>query len=135
MALWIKVRNLGGHPVEAFYTEFTEQPTMAIQSGLSHADRRAREMEGHGYYLRPPLRGRKCCFSSASEEQVDYGTIRALRRVVGKMEPSWVQSVTEACSISNNSRVIAAWCELPLQAVVAILADLEVSGDLKCRET
>ena len=131
MGLQIKNRDLGGHPVEAFYTEFADEPTMAVQAGLSHTRRRARELEGHGYYLKPPLWGRKLCFAASVEEHVDYGTVRALQRVVEDMEPSWVSAVKDACRIANDPRVIAAWCELPLQIVVAALARLEACGELK----
>jgi hypothetical protein len=130
MGLRIRTRNLGGFPVEAFYSEFTDEPSMTIQSGLSYAGKRARELEGHGYYQRPPMWGRKLCMSARTEEQVDYGTIRALRRVVDDMEPGWVDAVKDACRIANDPRIIAAWCELPLQVVVAILAQLEARGDL-----
>lgn len=130
MALRIRSRNLGGVPVEAFYSEFTEEPSMTIQNGLPHARKRARELEGHGYYRRPPLWGRKCCFAARTEEQVDYGTIRALRNTVEEMEPAWIEAVKDACRIGNEPRIIAAWCELPLQVVVAVLAILEVRGEL-----
>lgn len=126
----IKTRDLGGHPVEGFYTEFADVPTMAIQSGLPPAHKRARELEGHGYYLKPPTWGRKCCFAAPDEEYVDYGTIRALRRVVEDMEPSWVEAVEDACKMFNEPRLIAGWCELPMQVVLAVLAVLEVQGKL-----
>lgn len=126
----IKIRDLGGHPVEGFYTEFADEPTMAIQKGLSHIQRRARELEGYGYYRRPPMWGRKLCFAAKSEEQVDYGTVRAIRRVIGDMEPSWVEDVKDACRMFNDTRLIADWCELPVQAVLAILSLLEARGEL-----
>lgn len=103
---------------------------MAIQTGLPHASERAREIEGHGYDRRPPRAGRKFCLAAYSEEHVDWGTVRALRPVIEGMEPEWVVSVKDACRISGNERVIAAWCELPLQAVVAILLNLEAQGEL-----
>lgn len=130
MGLKIKSHNLGGFPVEGYYTEFAKEPTMAIQTGLPHVRRRAREMEGHGYYRRPPYAGRKFCFAAASEEHVDFGTVRALRRVVQEMEPSWVEAVRDATRMSNETRWIADWCELPIQAVIAILLVLEARGEL-----
>lgn len=135
MGLRVRTRNLGGFPVEGFYTEFADEPTMAVQSGLPHVRKRAREIEGEGYYRRPPLWGRKLCFAAITEEQVDYGTVRAIRRVVEDMEPSWISAVKEACRIGNDPRVIAAWCELPLQIVVAILAQLEARGELTLYES
>ncbi len=134
MSLKIKTRDLGGHPVEGFYTEFADEPTMAIQAGLSHTRKRARELEGHGYYLRPPMWGRKCCFAACDEHQVDYGTVRALRRVIEDMEPSWIAAVKDACRMFNEPRLIADWCEIPIQAVLASLALLEARGEVPTSE-
>ena len=129
MGLRIRNRNLGGFPVEAFYSEFTHEPSMTIQTGLSHARNRARVLEGHGYYKRPPRWGRKCCFAASDEDQVDYGTVRALRRVLEEMEPAWVEAVKDACRMFNEPRLIAGWCELPVQVELAALAVLEARGE------
>lgn len=46
------------------------------------------------------------------------------------MEPAWIEAVKDACRVSNNTRVIAAWCELPVQVVLAVLALLEAKGEI-----
>ena len=35
------------------------------------------------------------------------------------MKPSWVGATAEARRYADDSRVLAAWCGLPLQAVMA----------------
>jgi len=44
-------------------------------------------------------------------------------------EPTWAEAVKNA-KIGNEPRVIAAWCELPLQVVVAVFVILEARGEL-----
>jgi hypothetical protein len=47
----------------------------------------------------------------------------------GLSEPTWTEAVKNA-KIGNEPRVIAAWCELPLQVVVAVFVILEARGEL-----
>lgn len=119
-----------GQTLEAFYTEHAAKPLMAVSRGVPRVARRARELEGHGYRRRPPSTGRKFCFAAHSVEDVDWGTVRALRGVLDEMEPAWIAEIQDACRISNEPRLIAAWCELPLQIVIAALLDLEARGEL-----
>jgi len=45
-------------------------------------------------------------------------TVRAVASVVGEMEPGWAADVEEARRYADDLRVVAAWCEIPLQAVM-----------------
>ena len=36
--------------------------------------------------------------------------------------PTWTEAVKNACKVGNEPRFVAAWCELPLQVVVAVLS-------------
>jgi len=95
--------------------------------------RGARELEAHGYYLWTPrlLRGffgpvrgkmaedRFFMYRAEAPDDVPALTIRAVRCVIEEMEPPWVEAV--ARRYADCPRVIAAWCEIPVQAVLSAL--------------
>lgn len=120
---------LGEPDLEAYYTEFPFS-AMAIQPDLSNDTKRARELEAHGYYRRPPRSGRKLCFAPRDPYDFDATAINAVRSVVDDLQPSWVEEVREATRISNDTRWIAAWCELSPNVVVAIIENLKARGEM-----
>ena len=116
--------------LEAAYTEYPTPAGMAIRRDLPAPARRAREIEAHGYYRRPPRGGRKLCYACRSLEDLDYVAVEAIRSVIDDLQPSWVEEVKEAARMSNDPRWIAAWVEVSVQVVVAILLNLEARGQL-----
>ncbi len=130
MSLRIKERDLGGNGLEAYYTEHPRPATLAVQPDLLPHQREAREVEGCGYYRRPPRGGRKYCFGPRWEHDFDPTAVTAIRSVVEDLRPSWVEEVKDAARMSNHPRWIASWCELSEQVVVAILMNLEARNEL-----
>ena len=130
MPLRVREHDLGGNNLEAYYTEHPSPATLAVQPGLAPRVREAREVEGHGYYRRPPKGGRKFCFGPRWRHDYDVGAINAIRCVIDDLKPEWVAEVREAARMSNETRWIAAWCELSEQVVVAILENLKDRGEL-----
>lgn len=116
--------------LEAAYTEHPYPAGMGIRKGLRHSSRRAREVEAHGHYKKPPLASRKLCYACGSLEEVDLVSVSAVRRTVDAMEPDWVAAVKDAARMFNQPDLIAGWLELDLQVVVAILMNLEARGEL-----
>jgi hypothetical protein len=128
-------RRFTNPELEAVYSDFPEPGGLAVQPHLSAADKRARELEAHGYYLWTPrlLRGffgpvrgkmaedRFFMYRAEAPDDVPAPTIRAVRCVIEEMEPPWVEAVAEARHYADDARVIAAWCEIPVQAVLAAL--------------
>lgn len=129
ITLKVKERELGGNGAEAYYTEYP-RALLAIQPGLMPHQRDAREVEGHGYYRRPPKGGRKFCFAPRAAYDLDPAALNAIRCVVDDHAPSWVEEVKDAARMSNNPRWIADWCEMSVQVVVAILLNLKERGEL-----
>ncbi len=117
--------------LDAAYTEHPNPAGMAIRRDLRHSSRRAREVEAHGHYRRPPLNGRKLRYACGSLEEVDLVSVNAVRRTVEEMEPVWVEAVKDASRMFNQPDLIAGWCELDLQVVVAILMNLEARQELR----
>lgn len=131
MGLRIEPHDLGGNGLEAYYTEHPGPAVLAVQPGLPNHIREAREVEGLGYYSRkPPRGGRKFCFAPRWEHDLDHAAMDAIRSIVEDVRPEWVEEVREAARISNSTRVIAAWCELSENVVVAILLMLVQRGEL-----
>ena len=109
-----------------------------MNSDLPEASRRARELEAHGYFRWLPRPVREGLSKSLRENpdrgfffyryeaphEVHVGTLWAIRSVIEEMEPSWVEAVSEARRYADDPRVMAAWCGLPLQAVMAALGVL-----------
>lgn len=120
--------------LDAAYTEHTDPAGMAIRRDLRRSSKRAREVEAHGHYKRPPLSGRKLCYACGSLEEVDLVSVNAVRRTVDEMEPAWVEAVKDATRMFNTPDLIKGWLEdewgLDLQVVVAILMNLEARGEL-----
>jgi hypothetical protein len=139
----IEDRDLGesapGVTLEAFCTAVKSKAGvstvgMAIQPFLTPTQRRARELEAHGYY-RCSVETLRRIFKS-QRHNIHSGvflmrterawktprlSVRALAAVVKEMEPEWVAAVAEARRFADDARIIAGWCELPLQAVLGCL--------------
>lgn len=110
--------------LEAFYCERLDPPLLVVQPGLPEEARRARELEAQGYRAGARL-PQECGFffmyACEAAGEVPTQTVAAIRSVVAEMEPSWVAAVAEARRYADCPRVVAAWCEIPVQAVVACL--------------
>lgn len=117
--------------LEAFYSEEAGSPLLALQPWLPEAAKRARELEARGYLrdrriLRQHPRPRRIfMYSAETPEKALRITVAALRAVVAEMEPEWVAAVAEARRYADDPRVMAAWCEIPVQAVLASLQVLK----------
>lgn len=125
--------------LEAVYTEVDEPGTLAVQPWLPDRAKRARELEARGYYLWTVrlLRGffgpivgkmaesRAFMYRAERPEDVPRHAVRAIRCVIEDMEPGWVAAAGEARRYSDDPRVLAAWSEIPLQAVMAALDVLD----------
>lgn len=125
---------------EAYYSEFDEPGMLAVQPCLPAEVKRARELEARGYYLWTPRRlkgftgpvlgkmaeDRVFMYRAEQPEDVPAHTVRAICSVIEEMEPSWVEAVAEARRYADDVRVLSAWCEIPIQAVLASLDVLTV---------
>ena len=60
-------------------------------------------------------------YRAGRPEDVPPTAVRAIGCVIEEMEPSWIEAVEEARRYADDPRVMVAWCELPLQAVMAAL--------------
>lgn len=133
----IRERAFTNHRLEAFYSERCNPPLLVVQPGLPEEARRAREMEAQGYRTGalslPCGRGRFFMYAYEAASEVPPETVAAIRSVIAEMEPSWVAAVAEARRYADCPRVMAAWCEIPLQAVIACLEILCEQGGARGR--
>lgn len=139
--LWVEERDLGesapGCRLEAYVGAWSRKGrdcvAMCLQPYLTDTERRAREVEAHGYYRRSHaflhrvFGGRRqsddkgegvFLFSPTSGWSPPAYSVAAIAAVVEEMEPKWVAAVAEARRDADDLRVVAAWCELPLHAVM-----------------
>ncbi len=133
----VDVYDFSNPELEAFYTEVHKPGGVAMRPCLPEEARRARELEARGYYLWTarllrgffgPVIGKMAegrffmyRVSPKDPEDVPRCTVRAIRCVIEKEEPGWVEAVAEAQRCADHPGVIAAWCEIPVQAVLASL--------------
>ncbi len=104
---------------------------VAIDPNAPERVREAYRIQAEGHHRhRIPKGGRKTMFHCSRPENLDRNAILALRCVVDDVVPGWVAEVKDAARISNDSRVIAAYCEISVVAVVAILENLKARREL-----
>lgn len=118
--------------LEVVYSESDLPTLLIVQPLLPDAVRRARELEAHGYHKGAAMlpHGGTLLFMYAAEapDEISPETVAAIRSVIAEMEPEWVAAVAEARRYADCPRIMAAWCEIPLQAVMAALDVLKARG-------
>jgi hypothetical protein len=121
---------LGPGRVEAF--QFSEDGicAMAVQPDLSRCGRRAREIEAWGYWVRPPVGGRKFCVRPRNLAEIDEVSVKAQKRFVESMEPEWISRVKNEWETYRDEESTIFWSELPAETVRAILTILRERGEL-----
>jgi hypothetical protein len=132
--------------VGAWRRKGRDRVVMCLQPYLTDVERRAREIEAHGYYrhshgfLWGVFGGRRqsdkngegvFLFSPTRGWSPPAYTVAAIAAVVEELEPEWVAAVAEARRYADDLGVVAAWCELPLGVVMGCVRAMhaEVSGD------
>ena len=136
---WDLGESAPGYYLEAYCGAWTTRTgsknvCMGLQPYLSPVERRAREVEAHGYYrrshsvLRALFRAERFhrrqgvfLFGWSRTREVPTLTVTAIASVVAEMEPDWVAAVAEARRFADDARLIAAWCEIPLHAAMGCL--------------
>ena len=119
--------------MEGYFARDFEVAVLAVQEDLRPEARRAREMEAEGYDERPSAFKwrQKACYTAANVLEVDPDAVRALRPRIEREQPDWVERVKDEWESFRDVESVAFWAEVPIQAVVAILLNLEERGQLK----
>lgn len=125
---------LDGAFIDGAWRTDDKPSVMVLRPDLPPHARRAREIEGHGHDKRPPITGRKLCYTCFTVEDLDYMSVSAVRRVVDQMAPEWVEAVRDAVRLFNRADMIQGWLkgiwDIELQVIEAILLNLEARGEL-----
>lgn len=104
---------------------------MAVDPEAPERAKQAFEAEARAYHtVRPPKGGRKFMLEAYDVCDLDPNAVLAIRSVLDDLQPGWVEEVRDACRIANHPRVIAAWCDLSVAVVMAILMNLAARGEL-----
>ncbi len=121
--------------LEALYVEDPEPAGVALREDLSPEARRARELETRGYYSSPLAFGKRYrfCYLAANAGEVDPESVRALRPDIEREEPLWAQAVRRGWELYQDAERVSLETGLPLQAVVAIVQNLEERGEFSAR--
>jgi hypothetical protein len=93
-----------------------------VAHGLEHVPDTTRRLIGNAH---PP--GGFYFFGATDQRRPDAGAdplvVRAIFEVIEERELQRVRAVDEARGLADSPRVIPAWCELPIEAVLAVLGD------------
>ncbi len=119
--------------VEGYFARDFDHAVLAIQEDLHPQARRARELEAEGYDERPlAFKWReKVCYVATNATEVDVDAVRALRPLIEREEPAWVERVKRDWGAFRDVESVAFWSEVPIQAAVAILLNLDERGELR----
>jgi hypothetical protein len=123
--------------LEGYIARDFEPAVLAVQEDLRPEARRARELEALGYDANPlGFKWReKLCYAAANVLEVDPDAVRALRPTIERDEPGWVQSVKNQWpAYRPDVESVAYWAEVPLQATVAILLNMQEGGELNVED-
>ena len=111
--------DFGEGLLEAYYFELPDGAcALGVQPWLSPERRRLWEMVAHGFALGASTEPHHYLFAPCEGWEVAPEILRALRLVAWAMEPRWWE-LAQRRRVSDNPRVIAAWCGVPLEVVLA----------------
>lgn len=119
--------------LEGYFARYFDPAVLAVQEDLRPEARRTRELEAEDYH-KMPLAFRwheKACYAAANVTEVDMDAVRALRTRIEREEPERVEWVKKEWEGFRDVESVAFWAEVPIQAVVAILLNLNERGELK----
>ena len=122
--------------MEGYFARDFEMAVLAVQEDLRPEARRAREIEAEGYDERPSAFKwhHKACYTAANVLEVDRDAVRALRPKIEREQPDWVERVKREWEGFRDVESVAFWAEVPIQAVVAILLNLQERGELRTED-
>lgn len=133
-ALKVRDHELGGNGLEAYYFERDDLRAMAIDPEVESERRRLWELVAHGMEYVPSTMRRLIghthpnttgfyFFGPHKTGGCEPLAVNAVAKVIGERESEWVAAVEDARGIADDPRVLAAWAEVPIEAVLAILED------------
>jgi hypothetical protein len=133
--LQIRDFYLGGDGLEAYYLE-DPHPAMAVDPDVGSTRRRMWELVAHGLNsgiaesdkirrIRQSKhrhdRAGIFFFEAREPKHADPLAVKVLVEVLPETEPEWILDVLEVRRLSDNQRVVAAWCGLPVEVALAVM--------------
>lgn len=128
---------LGESNLESYYFAYPHS-AMAIHCDIPEETKRSRELEAHGYHLRPPTFGERACFAVESVDGLDDISIAAVRRgLSGNITEEEIRAVVRAFVESDIPDVwwIGWESRQHVHTVAAILDTLHGRGRLPRHES
>lgn len=123
---------LGESDLDAYYFSYPCS-AMAIQFDASYETKRARELEAHGYDLKPPIDGERACFTVDSFDDIDEISVAATKRgLEGNITKFEVRDILEAYIEAewDDAWWIGLQCRQHVHTVIAVLRYLKSKGEL-----
>lgn len=123
-------RDLGGNGLHAYMRRYGDRQVVVLDSSMPEAYKRSREIEGLSDWMKPPKTDRRLCFRARTLQELDLWSVSSIKRLVGELEPVWVECVRGVCAYAADLETIAGDCGLEEHAVAAIVSMLIERGEL-----
>ncbi len=117
--------------VHALYTEYPSPATLALKSGLSSEEAEALWWEAKSLLDNGLAQsGRMFCYAPKELEHMHPRRVKALRLVVERAKPEWVERVRFACMFDNTWDGILRLSRVPDYPALAIVRNMQERGEL-----
>ena len=117
--------------IHALYTEYPSPATLALKAGLTKEEAEALWWEAKSLLDNGLAQGgRMFCYAPTNLEHMHPRRIKALRLIIGRARPDWVERVRFACMYDNTWDGIRKLSRVPDYAALAILRNMQESGEL-----
>lgn len=131
----IKEHDLGAGRLRNYFFRCRVQraaaSVFAIEESLPPEYKRSGEIEGMGCWVKDPIEDMHIGLVATDASEVDPVSVTRIRRIVGKVEPGWVEAVRRAARQTNVLEEIAEESGVyELNAVAAIVGELVAGGEL-----
>ncbi|WP_273843870.1 hypothetical protein [Rubrobacter calidifluminis] len=117
--------------LHALYTEYPSPATLALKDGLSDEEAEALWWEAKSL-LENGLAsgGRMFCYEPGALEHMHPRRIKALRLIIERARPDWVERVRLACMYDNTWDGIRRLSKVPDYPALAIIRNMQERGEL-----
>jgi hypothetical protein len=131
----LKESDIGAGRVRTYFyrhrTRGVSVSIFAIEESLPPPYKRSAQIEGMSCWIREPVQDASVGLLATDASEVDPVSVSRIRRLVGELEPGWIEAIRSAARQSNVLEEIAQESGIyELNAVAAVVSILVENGEL-----
>lgn len=117
--------------IHALYTEYPSPATLALKNGLDREEAESLWWEAKSLLDNGLAQnGRMFCYAPNALEHMHPRRVKALRLIIERAKPDWVERVRLACMFDNTWDGIRQHSKVPDYAALAIIRNMQDTGEL-----